>query len=218
MFRRYVLYFSTTLFINLIIYVIGQYVVQPPISQAAQPLPTGQFSAEAAKIKRVGQNRWELEEDFYFVDSRGHEWYAPAGTQTDGASIPQAFLSVIGDKFHPDYLDAAVVHDAYCDSNNLHGSSYQTESWEYVHYMFYEALLTNGVPEEKAKIMYTAVYLGGPRWGEEVPMSGTATVQELAFEPIDLEARAAELASMIDWIETENPILADIQSRLNTGE
>jgi hypothetical protein len=30
--------------------------------------------------------------------------------------------------------------------------------------MFYDALLALGVPMVKAKIMYAAVYLGGPKW------------------------------------------------------
>ncbi|MEM7802380.1 MAG: DUF1353 domain-containing protein [Chloroflexota bacterium] len=221
MLRRILIYLIFTLGLNFGIYAAAQQVSASSEAIVIAPLPKGEFSAESAVIRRVAEDEWVLDEDFYFIDSLGHEWHAPAGTITDGASIPQAFLSVIGDKFHPDFLDAAVVHDAYCGWENIGGPSFQAESWEYVHYMFYEALLTNGVPEEKAKVMFTAVYIGGPRWGDGLEANGDAgwstpglNLQTVEDEEAKLEAQMAELEAMAEWIETENPDIEAIQAML----
>lgn len=99
-----------------------------------------------------------------YVDPAGQEWLAPVGTKTDGASIPTIFLSLAGDRFEREYLNAAVVHDAYCDRRNKGQASYQTRPWCAVHRMFFEALIAGGAAPAKAKLMYAAVWMGGPRW------------------------------------------------------
>jgi hypothetical protein len=53
-------------------------------------------------------------------------------------------------------VKAAVIHDYWC--------KIKSRSWENVHRIFYEAMLTDGVPEAQAKAMYLAVYYRGPRW------------------------------------------------------
>lgn len=106
-------------------------------------------------------------EPLVFVDPAGKEWVAPVGTKTDGASIPTIFLSLAGDRFEREYLNAAVVHDAYCDRRNKGQQSYQTRPWREVHRMFFEALIAGGATPAKAKLMYAAVWLGGPRWEVE---------------------------------------------------
>lgn len=188
-------------------------------------LPKGEFLSPHAKVSRSGRDSWILDEEFVYVDSIGKEWVAPAGTITDGASIPQVFLSATGERLDGDYIDAAVIHDAYCQSDNLHLDTYQQEPWQYVHYVFYEALLTSGVPEQKAQIMYTAVYLGGPRWGED-----TALIPEIVFEP-GQNGRAIELPkaangptpaeidqflAMVEWIESESPSGEELRAKLES--
>jgi hypothetical protein len=111
-------------------------------------------------------NMFELKKAFTFVDARGKRWTAPRGTLTDGASIPQIFLSIIGSPMHASVFNAAVVHDAYCGVGNAQRRPYQTERWRDVHRMFYEACLTSGCPPAKAKLIYVAVYFGGPRWND----------------------------------------------------
>ena len=196
------------------------------------PLPKGAFSAPHAKVARAERDQWVLEEDFVYVDSFGKEWVAPAGTITDGASIPQAFLSATGDRLDGDYLDAAVIHDAYCQTDNAFLDIYRTETWQYVHYMFYEALLTSGVPEQQAKIMYTAVYLGGPRWGEDVELNGAVVIgtkengTSLSMTNSDFlvvedagptAEELAEFEAMLSWIESENPTGEELRDRLENG-
>lgn len=82
---------------------------------------------------------------------------------TDGASIPLWAQPIIGDAYDPSYLKAAIVHDHYCYREN------RVRSWRETHRMFYDALVDIGVDGTKAKIMYFAVYLGGPKWVKLVP-------------------------------------------------
>lgn len=94
---------------------------------------------------------------FGFLDADGYHWSVPVGTTTDGASIPQALWSLTKGPYEGKYRKAAVVHDYYC--------SVRSADWKAVHLMFYRAMLVAGVSLVRAKLMYVAVYFGGPRWG-----------------------------------------------------
>ncbi|MEZ5714109.1 MAG: DUF1353 domain-containing protein [Paracoccaceae bacterium] len=112
-----------------------------------------------------------------FVDAVERRWVAPKKTLTDGASIPEVFISVIGDPTSREFANAAAIHDAYCGVGNEKGPRFHSADWRSVHRMFYDALRVGGTPEVKAKVMYAAVYLGGPRWGvvrENGPASGAS--------------------------------------------
>lgn len=91
-----------------------------------------------------------------FTDPAGLQWVVPKGTVVDGASIPQAFFTVIGGPWDGPYRDASIVHDYYCVRKN--------RTWQAVHRMFYDAMVARNVNPLKAKIMYYAVYKFGPRW------------------------------------------------------
>jgi hypothetical protein len=98
-----------------------------------------------------------LTADFAFIDSRDVRWNAPANRVIDGASIPEfLWSSIFGTPFIGDYRRASVVHDVACDD--------RTRPHEEVHFMFYEAMICDGVSEEQAMLMYTAVRLFGPKW------------------------------------------------------
>ncbi len=99
-----------------------------------------------------------------FVDARGKIWVAPESTLTDGASIPPIFVPIIGFPNSPEFANAAVLHDAYCGIGNERGQRYHSTTWQKTHRMFYDALRVGGTSEIKSKIMFAAVYLGGPRW------------------------------------------------------
>ncbi|QJX47317.1 DUF1353 domain-containing protein [Hymenobacter taeanensis] len=102
--------------------------------------------------------------DFVFTDCNDRKWTAPNRTITDGASIPSAFLSLIGDRYDDRWRGAALVHDAYCGAGNSGGTSFHRAPWRSVHRMFYAACLAGKTPRRKALLMYAAVYWGGPRW------------------------------------------------------
>lgn len=114
-------------------------------------------------LKHLDDGRMELLADFTYVDDASKRWVAKEGDRTDGASIPQFLWSFTGGPFVGPKLRAAVVHDRYCAKAHRTG-----ETWQEVHLMFYEAMRCAGVENTKAKIMYSGVYLFGPRWGAEV--------------------------------------------------
>lgn len=99
-----------------------------------------------------------------YQDPSGKVWKAPAGTVTDGASIPRLFKGFFGGRLNEEYLFAAIVHDAYCAAANVESPLYQSERWQDTHRMFYYACLNNGASRTKASTMYAAVRLAGPRW------------------------------------------------------
>jgi hypothetical protein len=118
-----------------------------------------------------------------FIDARGRRWIAPESTLTDGASIPTLFVPMIGNPRSPEFINAAAMHDAYCGIGNEEGPKFHVKTWQEVHRMFYDALRVGGTPSIKAKIMYSAVYLGGPRW------TGTRAGTLVADERARIEKR-----------------------------
>lgn len=99
--------------------------------------------------------------DLRYKDPYGVEWLAAAKDKTDGASIPFWAQPFIGNPFDKLFIKAAVVHDHYC---NRH-----VRPWPQTHRVFYDGLIEQGVDVGKAKLMYYAVYLAGPKWFELIP-------------------------------------------------
>lgn len=130
---------------------------------------------------------------FSYVDQTGGVWDAPKGSLVDGASIPQAFWTIIGGPFEGDYRNASVVHDVACDLKK--------RPWRDVHKMFYDAMRCGGVSEKKAKVMYFAVFHFGPRW----TLDGTPLAPK-GDKPTKEGAQA-----IADWIEKNNPTLVEIE-------
>lgn len=104
----------------------------------------------------VDGRRMELLRAFTFTDPSGTTWTAPSGAVVDGASIPQVFWSILGGPYEGEYRDASIVHDHEC--------FIRLRPWRDVHRMFHQACLAGGVRPLKARLMYAAVYLFGPRW------------------------------------------------------
>ena len=121
-------------------------------------IPRFEGEVTAIWLRHAGKDRdMRLTADFAFIDSRGVQWDAPRGRVINGASIPEIlWSSVVGTPYVGDFRRASVVHDVACDD--------KTRPHEQVHYMFYEAMLCDGVPEERALLMYIAVRLFGPKW------------------------------------------------------
>lgn len=142
-----------------------------------------------------------------FVDGSGATWVAPKGIVTDGASIPPIFVSIIGDPTSPEFVNAAAVHDAYCGIGNEQGLNFQTATWQRVHIMFYDALRVGGVPEIKAKLMFAAVWLGGPRWGdvEFLPSEQPRAPMQAAMQRTRLFVEGANptIPALIEYISGE---------------
>lgn len=128
------------------------------------------LKSRAIRLKNRPLPFFRTAKEIEFVDARPNKWVAPSGTLTDGASIPKMFFKTIGTPRSREFLNAATLHDAYCGVGNETLPQYHSDIWQNVHRMFYDALRVDGTPAVKAKIMYAAVYLAGPRWN----MPGTA--------------------------------------------
>lgn len=153
-----------------------------------------------------------LKNKLRFTDITGVVWEAKAGLITDGASIPGIFQPFVGKPFEEDFIKAAVIHDHYCDRH--------VRPWRQTHRVFYEGLITQGVSKAKAKVMYFAVYLGGPKWVELIPglncgkncinaMKTASGSPGFRARKADYGAQdlAAELQKLSDEIEANSDLL-----------
>lgn len=128
---------------------------------SAERVSEGQFVGNLSISPAWGSDNgavWVLNEDFGFIEGQ-YLWLARKGDKTDGASIPTFFWRILGHPFNTKYIQAAVVHDHFCQKEHL------TRTWEDTHRMFYRALVASKkVDSITAKAMFYAVYLFGPRW------------------------------------------------------
>jgi hypothetical protein len=174
------------------------------------------------KIPGSVPEKRRLNADLSFVDASGMVWRADAGDVTDGASIPSIFLSITGPRFERHFLPAAVIHDHYTDERHL------VRSWQSTARLFHEAMLANGTPVRKAKLMFYAVYVFGPHWGALSPgtdcgpncvnltASQSAPLRELAAkeksDPSGLrfvfEPESAQGSDVAELVEIQNRIAA----------
>lgn len=126
-----------------------------------------QLSNQPVQVPTRAATFYPLARPLGFVDSGNGRWRAPQGTLTDGASIPGIFVAVLGSPRSREFANAAALHDAYCGIGNERLATYHTRDWQAVHRMFYDGLRVGGTDEVRAKIMFAAVWLGGPRWGDK---------------------------------------------------
>ncbi len=140
-----------------------------------------------------------LKEPYGFVDPAGLEWNVPDGYKTDGASVPAA-LWALYPPFTGNYRSAAVIHDYFCDT--------MERSWQDTHEVFYFAMRAAHVDETTAKVMYSAVFLFGPRWGPDTaagqrsaPVSATQQQQEAVVK--ELQGLVAKDNPDLDTLLTE---------------
>ena len=173
------------------------------------------FEPSHPHIEGTDTEQFRALDALFFIDETGKRWEAPIDTLTDGASIPQLFLSFIGDPMSQTVRAAAVVHDAYCGVANKGGKSYHIEPWQKVHRMFYEGLLACGASKLKALTMYAAVRLGGPRWemdtNNDVSLSNKVPPERLKEEMREcknwIEKNAPSIDQVDEWMEAREPQL-----------
>jgi hypothetical protein len=102
--------------------------------------------------------------------------------------------SVAGSPYTGEYRNASVVHDVACVKRD--------HSWQDVHRMFYEACRAGGVGEQKAKLMYAAVYHFGPKW-----TASGASMMFVRAMPV-----GEEFAQLKTYVETGDRSLEEIES------
>jgi hypothetical protein len=173
------------------------------LTTAASAQTLGEYKGEAVLSMLPDGRNMQLLKPFSYVDPKGQTWNVPAGTKTDGASIPR-ILWLTYPPFTGKYRQAAVVHDYYCQL--------RSRTWKDTHKVFYDAMLTSGVPEKTAKIMYGAVYGFGPRWGTRSEQRAPAA--ESHPSPV---AQTQLLRDLEAWIARDNPSAEDIEKALDAG-
>lgn len=149
-----------------------------------------------------------LREQFGYIDANNKNWLAPAGAKINGASIPQAFWTIIGGPFEGQYRNASVVTDVYCES--------KTEPWEDVHEVIDCACRCGGVEETKAKLLYWAV-ITTARWDQPIASSTDSKTwgkSGPSFAPMTYHAKTADestIAAAQAYFESHNPTLDEIK-------
>lgn len=155
----------------------------------------GEFSG-TPKVEFLSYGRQiKLLEDFIFKDRKGKEWLANKNHIVDGASIPQFFWSITEGPLDGKFRNASIIHDVGCDQKE--------ESWQAVHLCFYEACRCGGVSECKAKMLYAAVYLFGPRWINSIPISMSAVPSIRTKEKLEKLIREKNLT--LEQLRMINP-------------
>ena len=159
-----------------------------------------------------GRNMTVMSE-FSYTDPYGLVWDAPAGSVTDGASIPRYLWSLIGGPFEGKYRNASILHDVAYEKHD--------RPWKDCDRMFYYAMRCSGVNAGQAKTMYYALYKFGHHW--KFPIKRAKPVKYQG----ELVARGEEIPRAIpvnpvlinqarDWISNTDPTLEQIEQRANS--
>jgi hypothetical protein len=146
-----------------------------------------------------GDRDMKLNQDFGFEDSGGLVWTAKKNV----------FWSSFGSPFIGDYRRASVLHDYYCDVKTRPSAA--------THLMFYEACLAGGVGMLKAKTMYTMVKIFGKNWtvvAEGIDVNERTVIEEGGTLTFSRTMPQAEFSELIQWIETENPPIEEIDTEI----
>ena len=151
------------------------------------------YEASGVEDPETGVQLDRLTTPLTFVDQNDVEWTAPAGTLTDGASIPDWALSITGRPNKSAIFRAAIVHDAYCQASSKASDQLYSRPWKATHQMFYDGCVACGASPSQAAMWWAAVRLGGPKWTGDGRLL-ESSLGDVAFTALDLikEIIAAE--------------------------
>jgi len=183
-------------------------------SSADQTIPGatkwGYYSGDPVTRWNPDGRNMTLVTELRYTDPKGEVWVAPAGSVTDGASIPQYLWSVMGGPFEGKYRNASVLHDvAYGEHKR---------PWQDCDRMFYYAMRCSGVGATEAKTMYYALYKFGHHWkfpikrAKPVKYEG-ALVARGEEIPRAVPVDPAQITQARNWISNTDPSLEQIEQR-----
>lgn len=182
----------------------------PYTSARSQFRPYFQGSAVVESLSAEGdQHQSRLLNGFSYVDATGKTWQIPAGTLIDESTLPNWLWAPVNLPLTDAYRDATILHTYYCKSKK--------ENWFFTHRMFYEACLTAGIAETRAKILFAAVFANVQRW---TPVYGKSSISSttLSFQGYQLYTVSileSDFNQIIGWIEKTNPGLDEIVVQLH---
>jgi hypothetical protein len=173
----------------------------------------GYYSGEPVTRWNPDGRNMTLVTELRYTDPKGEMWVAPAGSVTDGASIPRYLWSIMGGPFEGQYRNASVLHDvAYGDKKR---------PWQDCDRMFYYAMRCSGVNAVEAKTMFYALYKFGHHWKFQIKRAKPVKYEGQLVaraEPIPraIPVNPAEINQARDWISSADPSLEQIEQRANT--
>lgn len=148
-----------------------------------------------------------------FTDAAGRDWSVPRRALTDGASIPPLLVPLVGEPRAPEFVAAAALHDAACGAGNEALPQFHARDWEATHVMFHDALLAAGVGRARARVMFAAVYLAGPRWDDPArSLDGVPSerlVQEMEWCLRFIAIADPDRDALIAWMRAREGALID---------
>lgn len=145
---------------SFLLFLSGAVFISPAQKRTFAAQPRGEFRGEIITKWLGGGRKMQLVNPIEYIASDGTSWPVPEGTVVDGASIPSVFWSIIGGPFEGSYRNPSVVHDFYCST--------RIRKSQDVHWVFYDAMQTEGVAARTAWLMYEAVKAFGPKWRDPV--------------------------------------------------
>lgn len=200
-------------------------------AQASEPAFTGDFVFRWLTEPNGRHRQMQLLGEVSFFDGEKN-WDVPVDTIVDGASIPPVLWSFAGSPFVGNYRRASVIHDHYC--------TLTVAPPNVVHWMFYNAMLADGVDGVEALEKYGAVsvytWLGGgcargvdaveDLRSLESPGAFVRTDELLAFtmrlDNLDLSTgarlEAAQHVKMISQVEKPQSFDALVEFRITPSE
>lgn len=141
-----------------------------------------------------GDRGMRLAEPFWYTDPQGRRWDAPAGSATDGATIPRTLWSSVGSPYTGPYRRAAIVHDVAIRDPQVARAEADA--------MFYHACLAGGCTARQAGLLYAGVCLGS--WLERPPATAGAPAQaDAARLPGELSAGELEVRALYTLIAAD---------------
>ena len=187
----------------------------PPAVDQTIPGATkwGHYNGEPVTKWNPDGRTMTLLTELRYTDPHGEVWVAPAGSVTDGASIPRYLWSLMGGPFEGQYRNASVLHDAAYEKKN--------RPWQDCDRMFYYAMRCSGVNAVEAKTMFYVVYKFAPHWkfpikrAKPVKLEGQLVARA---EPIPraIPVNPTEINEARDWISNTDPTLEQIEQRAQT--
>jgi hypothetical protein len=173
----------------------------------------GYYSGEPVTRWSPDGRNMTLVSELRYTDPKGEVWVAPAGSVTDGASIPRYLWSIMGGPFEGQYRNASVLHDVAYEKKK--------RPWQDCDRMFYYAMRCSGVNAVEAKTMFYALYKFGHHWkfpikrAKPVKFEGQLVARA---EPIPraIPVNPAEINEARDWIQNADPSLEQIEQRAKT--
>jgi hypothetical protein len=147
--------------------------------------------------------------DFGYIDFKGKTWQVAKSTLIDDSSIPKSLWAQEGPPLTGPYRNAVILHNYYCNNKKEH--------WFGVHRMFYEACLTAGLPETKAKVLFAGVFANVQRWVPTYGKSGLSatTLSFQGFQLTNVSISEADFNKVKEWIQNNNPSIDEIVIRLH---